>query len=261
MTFWILVPFRDSGNLDRLHQLSVFVRYCTREFPQLIERFHQNVEIIIIEQTPGLQFNRGLLLNCGMHLISRFVNDSTDVICFHDVDLLPKNTLRAYSMCLYNSKRVVHLAWAWSKYRYPTYVGGITSMPFAMARVCNGFPNLMFGWGGEDDILYNRLCQSKCIRDYNDLVRPPVGTFEIEDLESDIHLKSVSLDTDTNKCADKDWKRSKIREYKRNHADGLSCVESKFLVIALRRFQKPRQFKFKSTQLQLGFSMFTVQFV
>eukprot|EP00090_Calanus_glacialis_P037312 TRINITY_DN6410_c0_g1_i3.p1 TRINITY_DN6410_c0_g1~~TRINITY_DN6410_c0_g1_i3.p1 ORF type:complete len:195 (-),score=51.03 TRINITY_DN6410_c0_g1_i3:60-593(-) len=45
------------------------------------------------------------------------------------------------------------------KYRltYPRYCGGITAMSTDNVRRIQGFSNTFYGWGGEDDDLYNRL--------------------------------------------------------------------------------------------------------
>ena len=36
------------------------------------------------------------------------------------------------------------------------YIGGITSFSESQFRQLNGFPNNFWGWGGEDDELYQR---------------------------------------------------------------------------------------------------------
>ena len=40
---------------------------------------------------------------------------------------------------------------------YTTYFGGVSGMTREQYEAINGFSNSFFGWGGEDDDLYNRL--------------------------------------------------------------------------------------------------------
>ena len=45
------------------------------------------------------------------------------------------------------------------KYRlqYREYFGGVTAMRTDLFKQINGFSNLFYGWGGEDDDLFNRI--------------------------------------------------------------------------------------------------------
>ena len=45
------------------------------------------------------------------------------------------------------------------KPKYNTYMGGVTGFKPSQFRIINGFSNLFFGWGGEDDILHWRTSQ------------------------------------------------------------------------------------------------------
>ncbi len=40
---------------------------------------------------------------------------------------------------------------------YPTYFGGAVAVSGGAFRAANGFSNLYYGWGREDDDLYDRL--------------------------------------------------------------------------------------------------------
>ena len=41
---------------------------------------------------------------------------------------------------------------------YDKIFGGVTALSVAHIRMVNGFSNVFFGWGGEDDDMFNRLC-------------------------------------------------------------------------------------------------------
>ena len=46
-----------------------------------------------------------------------------------------------------------------------TIFGGVAAMKTEHFRLVNGFSNKFFGWGGEDDDLYNRLILVYAIND------------------------------------------------------------------------------------------------
>jgi len=78
-------------------------------------------------------------------------------LIFHDVDLLPLNETNTYRC----SKNPVLMAsrmdkWGW-KLPYASYFGGVGSMPAAQFEKVNGFSNMFWGWGCEDDDMQSRL--------------------------------------------------------------------------------------------------------
>lgn len=79
-----------------------------------------------------------------------------DCYIFHDVDLIPL-ILQNYYGC-YDLPR--HIAVASNKtnfkLNYAGYFGGAIGMTAKQIERINGFSNIMFGWGGEDDDIYNR---------------------------------------------------------------------------------------------------------
>ncbi len=40
---------------------------------------------------------------------------------------------------------------------YSEFFGGVSGLTVEQFRKINGFPNAFWGWGGEDDDLWNRL--------------------------------------------------------------------------------------------------------
>ena len=54
-----------------------------------------------------------------------------------------------------------HIGNVWkTKYKYWEFVGGIMSMTPKQLKKTNGYPNDFWGWGGEDDALYNRITKT-----------------------------------------------------------------------------------------------------
>lgn len=141
----IIIPYRNDKNNERKKQLEKFIQFSKKNFKE-------NVKIFIIEQSDyENKFNRGKLLNIGIK-----ISKNIDHYIFHDVDLLPdKELLKYYSTY---PKIPIHIARVWkTKYTGYGFFGGITSISKTQIYKINGFPNNFWGWGGEDDALYNRI--------------------------------------------------------------------------------------------------------
>lgn len=139
MKLAVVVPYRDRHD----HLLQFLPAIHTH----LAAVDHQ---VVVVEQTPGKPFNRGMLLNIGVELMAE---DRTHVV-LHDVDMLPLEV--EYGPVT----RPTHLAGAASQFRYAlpysTYFGGVTLFPVGDFRRVNGFSNGYWGWGAEDDDLLDR---------------------------------------------------------------------------------------------------------
>ncbi|KAH9519817.1 Zinc finger protein containing five transmembrane domains [Bulinus truncatus] len=146
------------------HKVAVIVPYRDREVHLKIFLLHmhpflqrQNVEysIVVVEQEEGLPFNRGLLLNVGF-VESLKIHDFSCFI-FHDVDLLPLDDRIIYSC----SDEPVHLSAIIdthsNKLMYQNIFGGASMLTKDMMDKVNGFSNVYFGWGGEDDDMSYRV--------------------------------------------------------------------------------------------------------
>ncbi|XP_021352584.1 beta-1,4-N-acetylgalactosaminyltransferase bre-4-like [Mizuhopecten yessoensis] len=117
--------------------------------------------IFLVEQAGSNTFNRGMLMNIGYAEAIKTYNYTCFV--FHDVDLIPEDD-RIYYGCGTN---VRHLSVAINKFNYrivfPNLIGGVTQLPRAAFEKINGFSNLYFGWGGEDNDLGFRIRNAKLI--------------------------------------------------------------------------------------------------
>ncbi len=142
----ILVPYRDR--LDHL-----------RQFSSHMDRFFRgklSFRIVVVEQAPGTPFNRGKLLNVGF----RLHRDEAPVFALHDVDTLPQDESCDYRI----ADRPIHLAGRASKYGgqlpYPAFLGAVFVLRREHFEAANGFSNLYWGWGREDDEFARRLWAS-----------------------------------------------------------------------------------------------------
>ncbi|XP_054393737.1 beta-1,4-galactosyltransferase 6 isoform X5 [Pongo abelii] len=106
-------------------------------------------------ETGTQPFNRAMLFNVGF---KEAMKDSVwDCVIFHDVDHLPEND-RNYYGC---GEMPRHFAAKLDKYMYilpyKEFFGGVSGLTVEQFRKINGFPNAFWGWGGEDDDLWNRV--------------------------------------------------------------------------------------------------------
>ena len=142
----ILVPYRD-----RFEHLRQFVPHMERFL-----RGKLSFQLVVIEQLPGAPFNRGKLLNVGF----RLHRDEAPLFALHDVDTLPQDESCDYLI----ADRAMHLAGRASKYGgqlpYPAFLGAVFVLRREHFEAANGFSNLYWGWGREDDEFARRLWAS-----------------------------------------------------------------------------------------------------
>lgn len=159
----IIIPFRDQPQQNRAEQLRRFVDYMPR-FLDSVRPPLANYHVFVIEQThDGYKFNRGKTLNIGFAIAADAANLAKHGIggppfnasCFHDVDLIPDARLGPWYGAY--PARPLHIGASWTRYPYAKYVGGVLTLSEAHARAINGFPNMYWGWGGEDDELFSRM--------------------------------------------------------------------------------------------------------
>ena len=141
-----------------MHKLGVIVPYRNRyehlqEFKKSIVEYleSKNIDfkIIIVEQDNAKLFNRGMLCNIGFIEAQK---ENCDYIVIHDVDVIPVDVDYSYS------NTPIHLAT--DNIPFESYFGGITLFPSELFEKINGFSNLYWGWGFEDDDLRYRCIKN-----------------------------------------------------------------------------------------------------
>nr|XP_006639590.1 PREDICTED: beta-1,4-galactosyltransferase 5 [Lepisosteus oculatus] len=142
----ILIPFRN-----RHEHLPVLFRHL---IPAL-QRQRLQFAFYVIEQAGTQPFNRAMLFNVGFQEAMKDLN--WDCFIFHDVDHILEND-RNYYGC---GEMPRHFAVKLNKYSYMLpyneFFGGVSGLTVEQFRKINGFPNAFWGWGGEDDDLWNRV--------------------------------------------------------------------------------------------------------
>lgn len=135
MRFAIIVPYRN-----REEHLQKFVAHMHEYLKG------KEYDIYIIEQADKKPFNRGRLLNAGVQIARGY-----DYYVTHDIDMLPLDAKYDFP------HEITHLAGRVEQFRwqlpYRDYMGGVVAFTAAQFKMCGGYPNDYWGWGGEDDAL------------------------------------------------------------------------------------------------------------
>jgi len=142
----IIVPYRD-----RAAHLKVFL-YNIHRF---LQKQQSEYGIFVVEQSGKGPFNRAMLMNVG----AAEALNQYDYQCFifHDVDLMPEDDRNLYTCPIQPRHMSVSIDKFQYRLPYDEIFGGVSAMTVDQFRLVNGFSNLFWGWGGEDDDMANRL--------------------------------------------------------------------------------------------------------
>jgi hypothetical protein len=174
-----VVPLTFSHDL----RLTVVIPIRDREahLRELLPKLHEtlqaqrlNYQVLVVEQDQGARFNRGKLLNVGVH----YAAAKSDYYCLHDVDMIP---LEANYLAPSQPFRLVNqleTTWRGSSVFADHYFAGAIAIRKEQIFAANGFSNEYWGWGKEDDDFHFRLllagfvCYFDTRGRYHDLPNP-----------------------------------------------------------------------------------------
>lgn len=211
----IIVPYRAGHQPERLLQMLNFIQTMIHHLP--------SAYIYIIEQSDDRPFNRGALLNIGVHVAGM---SKDDIICFHDVDLLPCVDIIAEYLIPLPENTVRHIGRAWKRYDSDTYLGGILMMRHSDFIAVNGYPNDFFGWGGEDDELRDRIQRAGL-----NIERNVYGTI-IDQERMTLKQKLSHLQKMHQKCGDK----CERREWHRQHPGQYGFLQNEYKIVKMNTY-------------------------
>lgn len=140
-----IVPFRCTEQPERIYQLQLFIHTMHSFFP--------GAEIFVMEQSDGDLFNRGALLNAGVSICKA---DEHDIICFHNLNLLPTPDCILHYVTPLQPYSIRHLRAKGSHDK----LGDIIFFRNEDFVNINGYPNDFFGCGGEDEELHMRVLRN-----------------------------------------------------------------------------------------------------
>ncbi|XP_055347600.1 beta-1,4-galactosyltransferase 3-like isoform X2 [Paramacrobiotus metropolitanus] len=137
----VIIPYRD-----RKEHLDIFLN----NIHPFLQKQQLDYRVFLVEQSGTYSFNRGTLMNVGYVEVARDY-PAYDCFIFHDVDLLPEDDRNPY-WCP-TIPTILASAIDRNQYRmpYPGYFGAAVSFTKQQFATINGFPNVYWGWGGEDD--------------------------------------------------------------------------------------------------------------
>uniref|UniRef100_A0A1I8FRC8 Beta-1,4-galactosyltransferase 4 n=1 Tax=Macrostomum lignano TaxID=282301 RepID=A0A1I8FRC8_9PLAT len=139
----ILVPYRQREQ----HLAGSAEATCTRFWQRQQHLLQQHCGWESSTATPR---SKGQTDECGIlesvRQLRRF-----DCVVFHDVDLLPTNPFVPYNCPAYPRHISVSIDKFGYSLPYKQLVGGVLAMPVRHFLKVNGYSNLFWGWGGEDD--------------------------------------------------------------------------------------------------------------
>ncbi|XP_040200053.1 beta-1,4-galactosyltransferase 1-like [Rana temporaria] len=142
----IIIPYRN-----REPHLKTWLHYMH----PFLQKQQGEYGVYVVEQIEKSTFNRAKLMNVGFAEASK--DYDYDCFIFSDVDIIPMDERNLYR-CSQNPR---HMANSLDKFkfrlRYKTAFGGVVAFTKEQFLKVNGFSNLFWGWGGEDDELYNRV--------------------------------------------------------------------------------------------------------
>uniref|UniRef100_A0A0B6Y9G1 Beta-1,4-galactosyltransferase n=1 Tax=Arion vulgaris TaxID=1028688 RepID=A0A0B6Y9G1_9EUPU len=198
----IIIPFRN-----RFKHLYILLNNLI----PMLQRQLIDARFFVIEQAMPTVFNRATLFNIGFLEALKYEN--YDCFIFHDVDLIPVNDRNLYRC----DEHPMHFAAAMDKYNYELpykkYFGGVVGFTRYQYRKINGNSNLYFGWGGEDDDLFERIDNKKY-----EIARPylDVGRYDM------VHHKQDAGNADN---CDRKYLLKSARQ--RQDKEGLNSVKYK----------------------------------
>ncbi|XP_056154711.1 beta-1,4-galactosyltransferase 1 isoform X2 [Lampris incognitus] len=142
----LIIPFRNRDE---------HLKYWLYYLHPILQRQQLDYGVYVINQDGSETFNRAKLLNVGyMEALKEY---DYNCFIFSDVDLIPMDDRNIYK-CFSQPR---HLSVSMDKFGfklpYHQYFGGVSSLSKEQYLKINGFPNNYWGWGGEDDDIYNRV--------------------------------------------------------------------------------------------------------
>ena len=150
MKLGIIVPYRE-----RESHLKKFLDGIKTYFKTQSLKY----EVIVVEQLDDKPFNRGKLLNIGYIKAKEL---GCEYIVFHDVDMIPIEVDYSYSELPMHLATNFELEYDKSKNLiFDDYFGGVTMFTSDIFEKINGYSNLYWGWGFEDDDLLFRVSEKK----------------------------------------------------------------------------------------------------
>ncbi|CAH1799029.1 unnamed protein product [Owenia fusiformis] len=142
----VIVPYRD-----RESHLTVLLSHLH----PILQRQLLDYRIYVVEQAGQKTFNKAQIMNAAFLEALRQYNFQCFV--FHDVDLVPEDDRNMYSCPIQPRHMSMAIDEMGYKLAYDELVGGVLNMRTEHFLRVNGYSNLYWGWGAEDDDMAYRI--------------------------------------------------------------------------------------------------------
>jgi len=182
----IIVPYRD-----RKENLAAFIPHMQRFFAEDELNKSIPVRMLVVEQTPGLIFNRGAIRNIGF----KYLSADVDYVCFHDVDLVP---VTADYRWPHVPAMIVFHGLQFSPEFIRQLFGGVVVMQKQHFEAANGYSLAYWGWGYEDVDLKERLFRCNLRPEHREGrfdTLPHVDEGTVDGAPTEAHLRNKELYT------------------------------------------------------------------
>ncbi|XP_011675760.2 beta-1,4-galactosyltransferase 6 isoform X1 [Strongylocentrotus purpuratus] len=146
----IVIPYRD-----RIQHLAILLR----NLHHLLMLQNLEFGIFVAEQTNDLVFNRGLMKNIGYMESTNF--GAWDCVIFHDIDQIPMRATNWYGCDEMPRHLCAYAEELGFKLMYGGLFGGVVGLTAEQMKSSNGYSNVYWGWGAEDDDLRSRVNKLK----------------------------------------------------------------------------------------------------
>uniref|UniRef100_A0A1I7ZK10 Beta-1,4-N-acetylgalactosaminyltransferase n=1 Tax=Steinernema glaseri TaxID=37863 RepID=A0A1I7ZK10_9BILA len=122
----------------------------------LLQRQKLDFRFIVTEQVGTELFNKGRIMNAAFVLAEKL---GVDCVIFHDVDMIPEKLNVPYGCP--DRQVAMHMGAYLDEFNYTQpyeiLVGGVLALNVEDYISVNGYSNLYWGWGAEDDDMGQRL--------------------------------------------------------------------------------------------------------
>ncbi|XP_041351290.1 beta-1,4-N-acetylgalactosaminyltransferase bre-4-like [Gigantopelta aegis] len=151
------MKYCDCNFVDLIQKYTM--KYCDCNFVDLIQKYafkycDYNFVDLIPESGNGT-FNKGRIMNAAFKEALKLYD--FQCIVFHDVDLVPEDDRNMYT-CPWQPR---HMSVAIDEHdyrlKYDILVGGVLNMRTEHYQRVNGYSNMYWGWGAEDDDMAYRI--------------------------------------------------------------------------------------------------------
>ncbi|KHN75608.1 Beta-1,4-N-acetylgalactosaminyltransferase bre-4 [Toxocara canis] len=160
----LIIPFRDrQTHLTRLIDFLV----------PILKRQLLDFRFIVTEQYGRDLFNKGRIMNAAFRIAERL---GVDCVIFHDVDMFPQDDHNSYG-CPPTPRHIgAFVSNLGYQLWYKEIVGGVLAITMDDYRAINGYSNMYWAWGGEDDDMGKRILSQNMTIERPD---PTTGRFSM----------------------------------------------------------------------------------